>query len=138
MGLLAHEMAVAPDYAARFVNVHVGSHKGAGAAFGIARVADGIARTLDAAAAAGPAGAAAAPQLVLENSAGSGDGIGASIEELEAILAAVAARGVPEARAGDLPRHGARLGRRPRHRDGTRASTPWWPRSTPGSGSTGW
>ena len=46
VALLAHEMAVAPDYGARFVNVHVGSHKGAGVAFGIARVADGIARVL--------------------------------------------------------------------------------------------
>ncbi len=37
---------------------------------------------------------------MLENSAGSGDGIGTSIEELEAIFEAVAARGVPAERVG--------------------------------------
>ena len=37
---------------------------------------------------------------MLENSAGSGDGIGTSIEELEAIFEAVAARGVPAGRVG--------------------------------------
>ena len=46
VALLAHELAAAPDYGARFVNVHVGSHKGAGVAAGIARVADGVARVL--------------------------------------------------------------------------------------------
>ena len=121
VALLAHELLVAPGYGARFVNVHVGSHKGAGTAFGVSRVADGIARVLSEtpwADADGPAeggssaggrgaggpGAAAAdrapggPLLVLENSAGSGDGIGARLDELEAIFEAAAARGVPEAR----------------------------------------
>jgi deoxyribonuclease-4 len=100
VALLAHELAVAPDYGARFVNVHVGSHKGAGVAAGIARVAEGVERVL-AEAGGGPAardGGTTAPLLVLENSAGSGDGIGTSLEELEAILEAVAARGVPAAR----------------------------------------
>jgi deoxyribonuclease-4 len=132
VALLAHELAVAPDYGARFVNVHIGSHKGSGVAAGVARVADGVARVLaqsDGAAAnapgapTGPSGrptappesanapllagardavpeSANAPLLVLENSAGSGDGIGASLEELEAILEAVAARGVPAGRVG--------------------------------------
>ena len=124
VALLAHELAVAPGYGARFVNVHVGSHKGAGVAAGIARVADGVARVLaeDAGAArvlAGspgglqapggleapgaaraPVGPPEAPLLVLENSAGSGDGIGASLEELEAIFEAIAARGVPAHRLG--------------------------------------
>jgi deoxyribonuclease-4 len=93
VALLAHELAVAPDYGARFVNVHVGSHKGAGVAAGVARVAEGVDRAL-----AEGSAQADGPLLVLENSAGSGDGIGTSLEELEAILDAVAARGVPAGR----------------------------------------
>jgi deoxyribonuclease-4 len=93
--LLAHEMAVAPDYGARFVNVHVGSHKGAGFAFGVQRVADAVARVLD-----GVPEGPEAPRLVLENSAGGGDGIGLSVDELERILEAAAARGVPGERLG--------------------------------------
>ena len=102
VALLAHELAVAPDYGARFVNVHVGSHKGAGVAAGVARVADGVARVLaDVPGGAQTAGSpVCAPLLVLENSAGSGDGVGATLEELEAILEAVAARGVPPGRVG--------------------------------------
>ena len=109
VALLAHELAVAPDYGARFVNVHIGSHKGSGVAAGIARVADGVARVL-AEAGGGTATAAGSPDpqvesenpplLVLENSAGSGDGIGTTFDELEAILEAVAARGVPAGRVG--------------------------------------
>jgi len=100
VALLAHELAVAPDYGARFVNVHVGSHKGAGVAAGIARVAEGVDRVLAEAGGGATArdGGTTAPLLVLENSAGSGDGIGTSLEELEAILEAAAARGVPAAR----------------------------------------
>jgi deoxyribonuclease-4 len=89
LALLASEMSVAPGYGARFVNVHVGSHRGAGTEAGIARVADGIAQVL-AQASAGPG----APVLVLENSAGSGDGLGVSVEELALILEAAEARGV--------------------------------------------
>jgi len=102
VALLAHELALAPDYGARFVNVHIGSHKGAGVEAGVARVADGVARVL-----AGipggvetPVGSSDALLLVLENSAGSGDGIGATLEELEAIFEAVAALGVPADRLG--------------------------------------
>ena len=87
--LLAHELAVAPGYGARFVNVHVGSHKGSGVEAGIARVAGGVARALGA-----TPGHPGAPMLVLENSAGSGDGLGTTVEELERILEAAAARGV--------------------------------------------
>jgi deoxyribonuclease IV len=100
VALLAHEMEVAPDYGARFVNVHVGSHKGAGVAAGIARLAEGVSRVLDQAPASGPGAAPARPLLVLENSAGGGGGIGVSVAELEAILEAIAARGVPESAVG--------------------------------------
>jgi deoxyribonuclease-4 len=102
VALLAHELAAAPSFGARFVNVHVGSHKGAGVEAGVARVADGIARVLEGV----PTGAEVAvglpdaPLLVLENSAGSGDGIGVNLEELEAIFEAVAIRGIAAGRVG--------------------------------------
>ncbi len=115
--LLAQEMAVAPGFGARFVNVHVGSHKGAGVDFGVARVADAVVRVLERAdaiaasraedrpCAAEAPGADAAPiadggqdlggpLLVLENSAGSGGGLGVTVEELERILDAAAGRGI--------------------------------------------
>lgn len=95
IALLAHEMEAAPGYAARFVNVHVGSHKGAGVEVGIGRVADGVARVLEA-----TGGGSTAPLLVLENSAGSGDGLGTTVEELARILDAAAARGVAAERLG--------------------------------------
>jgi len=95
LAVLAHELAVAPGYGARFVNVHIGSHRGTGVAAGIARVADGIARLLEMA----PTGPGA-PILVLENTAGSGAGLGASVEELARILEASTARGVDPAGLG--------------------------------------
>jgi deoxyribonuclease-4 len=93
--LLAHELAVAPAYGARFVNVHLGSHKGAGPEAGIEQAADGIARAL--AEAPEPPGG---PLLVLENSAGGGGGLGTAVEEIARILDAVAARGGPAERVG--------------------------------------
>jgi deoxyribonuclease-4 len=93
--VLSREMAVAPAYGARFVNVHVGSHRGAGVEAGIARVAEGVARVL----AETPRGADEAT-LVLENSAGGGDGLGTSVDELARILYAIEARGVTSGRVG--------------------------------------
>jgi deoxyribonuclease-4 len=106
--LLANELRHAPTFGARFVNVHIGSHLGLGAAAGIARLADGIERTLRAAdppspserAAAGDAPGAPPTMLVLENSAGSGGGLGTSVDELAWIAAAVSALGIPDARIG--------------------------------------
>ncbi len=95
LGVLSRELAVAPAYGARFVNVHVGSHRGAGIEAGIARVADGVARVL----AETPSGPDAAT-LVLENSAGGGDGLGTSVDELARILDAIEARGVAPGRVG--------------------------------------
>jgi len=95
VGVLSRELAVAPAYGARFVNVHVGSHRGAGIEAGIARLADGVARVLGEA----PGGRDAAT-LVLENSAGSGDGLGTSVDELARILDAIAARGIAADRVG--------------------------------------
>ncbi|HZL32792.1 MAG TPA: TIM barrel protein, partial [Verrucomicrobiae bacterium] len=44
--VLRHELAVAPSFGARFVNVHMGSHKGTGLEDGIERIAAGIATAL--------------------------------------------------------------------------------------------
>ena len=93
--MLGHELRVAPTFGARFVNVHIGSHGGAGVDAGIARLADAVTRavgdiddTPDSA------------MLVLENSAGSGYGLGVDIDELAAIATALADRGVPRHRVG--------------------------------------
>ncbi len=109
IGVLARELEVAPAYGARFVNVHVGSHRGAGVAAGIERIADGVARVFEPRELAVHGGNieedgvdAGSPSvtLTLENSAGSGDGLGTTIDELARILEAIAARGVPDARVG--------------------------------------
>ena len=91
--ILAHELRTAPAYGARFVNVHTGSHMAAGSDAGIERLADGVAMAL---AEVDPAPDAAV--LVLENSAGGGSAVGATLEELAAIARAIEARGVPRER----------------------------------------
>jgi deoxyribonuclease-4 len=88
--VLHHELTVAPAFGARFVNVHTGSHKGSGLDAGIERIASGIATVLGDL----PDGPEAAI-LVLENTAGGGGGIGVDVDEMAAVLTAVAARGVP-------------------------------------------
>ena len=95
--LMRHELAHAPDFSARFVNVHTGSHRGSGVASGIARRVEGLElATVDLATgdSAGSIGSSHAPLVVLENSSGAGDAIGVTIEELAAILDAAAARGI--------------------------------------------
>lgn len=101
IALLADELRVAPGFRARYVNVHVGSHRESGTDAGIARVAEGIARVLEAANADGGSTLDGdAPMLVLENSAGSGFGLGTDIAELAAIADAVAGRGVRRDQVG--------------------------------------
>lgn len=88
--VLTHELRMAPAFGARFVNVHIGSHRGSGPAAGVARVADGVARAL------GEAGDGVdAAVLVLENSAGGGSGLGATVDGIGDVLDAIDARGVP-------------------------------------------
>jgi deoxyribonuclease-4 len=77
------------------VNVHIGSHRGTGVEAGALRVAETVARAVDRAAAAGGGLDAI---LSLENSAGSGFGLGANVAELAAVLAAIEARGLPRDR----------------------------------------
>ncbi|HEY8922339.1 MAG TPA: deoxyribonuclease IV [Candidatus Limnocylindria bacterium] len=78
---LAYEMQRAPAYGATLVNTHIGSHRGDGRARGIARLAANISAVL--------AGSPEGVRLVLENSAGGGDTLGGTLEELAAILEAV-------------------------------------------------
>ena len=89
--VLRHELIHAPAFGARFINVHAGSHRGAGVEAGIARLVEGLSKAL-ADAPDGPD----APLVVIENSSGGGDGIGVSIVQLAAVLDAAAARGVSE------------------------------------------
>lgn len=93
--MLVHELRGATAFDARFVNAHIGSHRGAGVADGVTRVADTVDRVL-AEVEDGPDAA----MLVLENSAGSGWGVGTSVDELASIADAIDARGVSPARVG--------------------------------------
>jgi deoxyribonuclease-4 len=95
IGVLTRELEVAPAFGARFVNVHIGSHRGTSAEAGVARVAEGVERVLGGV----PDGEDSAI-LVLENAAGSGDAIGTTLDELGAILAAIDGRGMPPERVG--------------------------------------
>jgi deoxyribonuclease IV len=97
--VLTSDLVAAPTFAARFVNVHIGSHRGAGLEAGIARLAEGLAAVLAQAEATRTADGPPA-MIVLENSPGSGFGIGSNVTELAAICAAVADRGIPRERVG--------------------------------------
>jgi deoxyribonuclease-4 len=93
VAVLAHELVTAQAYGAALVNVHIGSHRGTGAAAGAERVATTLARVFDAVGDRAPD-----PRISLENSAGGGFGLGSTVEELALVLAAVEARGVPRDR----------------------------------------
>jgi deoxyribonuclease-4 len=87
--VLRHELIHAPAFGARFINVHAGSHRGAGVEAGVARLVDGLAKAL----AEVPDGPGA-PLVVVENSSGGGDSIGVSVEQLAAVLETATARGL--------------------------------------------
>ncbi len=91
---VSNELRVAQQYGADFVVMHIGSHRGGGRDTGIARLVDGLRLVLDQTAGQGM------PRLVLENSAGSGDGIGASLEDLADILDAATTGGLELGRLG--------------------------------------
>lgn len=92
VALMRHELQHAPQFGARFVNVHVGSHRGAGVDAGIRRLVDGLQQTMDGS--DPPSARPSAPMVVLENSSGGGYAVGATIEELALVLDAAAARGL--------------------------------------------
>jgi len=93
--ILAGELRGAPSFRARFVNVHIGSHRGTGIPTGTERVAEGVRRSL-AEVDDGPDSA----MLVLENSVGGGWGLGTNVEELAGIAEAAERAGVPRHRLG--------------------------------------
>jgi deoxyribonuclease-4 len=95
IGVLAHDLRAAPGFAARFLNVHIGSHLGSGVDVGIARLAKGLRLAL-AEVDDGPD----ATMVVLENAAGGGYGLGRDVTELAAIADAIEARGIGPERVG--------------------------------------
>jgi deoxyribonuclease-4 len=96
---MVHELVVGRAYGAQNVVMHVGSHNGLERSAGIERLIRGLAAVLAQADreadAQGPL-----PRLVLENAAGTGDGIGSSLEDLAEILTSADAAGVPLNRLG--------------------------------------
>jgi deoxyribonuclease-4 len=92
VGLLRHELELASAFAARFVNVHVGSHRGAGVDQGIRRLVDGLDRVTDGLPSAGTDDRVLL--IALENSSGGGFAIGAPIEELAMVLDTATSRGL--------------------------------------------
>ena len=92
---LAAELRMGWAYGAHAVNVHVGSHMRQGPEQGIRQAGLGLARVL------AKAGAAPGmPLIVLENSAGQGDGLGADLAELASILESAARAGADVERIG--------------------------------------
>lgn len=96
---MARELVVGRAYGAQHVVMHIGSHNGLERADGIARLVRGLQAALKEADAQA-SGDGPLPRLVLENAAGTGDGIGSSLEDLAEILAAADVRGVPLERLG--------------------------------------
>ena len=86
---LVHELQRAPAYGASIVNAHIGSHRGEGREIGLRQIASRVGMVL----AEAPPGV----RLVLENSAGGGDMLGSTMEELAHILDAA-----PAAASGQL------------------------------------
>jgi deoxyribonuclease IV len=93
--MLTAELDTAPSFGARFVNVHIGSHRGSGVEVGIGRLVDGIEQAL-----ARSTGRAADTMLVLENSAGGGGGLGTTLDELALIRDGLAQRGIDRGHVG--------------------------------------
>lgn len=106
---LIAELRTASAWGAAYLNVHIGSHRGAGPEVGIARIAEAVRRVLlevpptHADPPPVPPGFQPrldGPLLVLENSAGGGDGLGGTVEELAAIQDAIVGLGADPARIG--------------------------------------
>jgi deoxyribonuclease-4 len=96
--LVSHELTTAAAYGARYLNIHAGSHHESGLDVGIRRLVEGLGRVF--ASSDVPLPNEGGPRLLLENSAGGGYGVALTIEELERILDAAAARGIAVERLG--------------------------------------
>jgi deoxyribonuclease-4 len=99
IALLAAEIGDAPELGARYVNVHIGSHRSSGVEVGVERLADGVVEAF-ARAATRVHDEGANATVLLENSSGGGWGLGANVTELAAIADAIDRRGVPADRVG--------------------------------------
>lgn len=77
VAMATEEVARCAQIGADYLVMHVGSHRGSGEAAGIARVAEALNRALE-----NPAGRV---MVLLENTAGSGQGLGYSFEQLQAM-----------------------------------------------------
>jgi deoxyribonuclease-4 len=86
--VVASELRAAGAFGARFVNVHIGSHRLTGVGDGIERFGEGVARVL-----ADVDNGPGAALLTFENAAGGGGVLGVSLEELEALLESIASHG---------------------------------------------
>jgi deoxyribonuclease-4 len=95
VSVLGTDLRMAPQFGARFLNVHIGSHLGAGVPSGITRLAEGLRLAL-----AEVEAAPDAPMVVLENSAGGGFGLGTDLTELAAIADKIASTGIDRGRIG--------------------------------------
>jgi deoxyribonuclease-4 len=95
--LLASELAAAPGFGATLVNVHIGSHGGAGVEAGIRAIVGVVS---EARAIAASSGATEPPLLILENSAGGGFGMGIDVAELAAIARACDDAGLDDRAVG--------------------------------------
>lgn len=92
---VAGELEAGRAYGAAFVNFHVGSHRNSTPDDGIRRVGRGLAAALQEL-----PNDRETPLLILENSAGTGDGIGSTVTDLARILEAAVRAGVDERRIG--------------------------------------
>lgn len=95
VSILGHDLRAAPGFLARYFNIHIGSHMDTGVDVGVERVAEGLRLAL-AEVDDGPD----STMVVLENTAGSGYGLGVNVAELAAIAEALDGRGVPPERVG--------------------------------------
>ncbi|MDO8736974.1 MAG: deoxyribonuclease IV [Thermoleophilia bacterium] len=91
--LLKKTMERAAALSCEYVVVHLGSRRGTSADAALASLVDGICRLGDEICGKGP-GVRAGPMLLMENSAGAGETVGSTFEELAAILDAAKQRGV--------------------------------------------
>ena len=84
LALYREEYARVGRLRAQYLVTHVGSHRGQGEPAGMARVAEALNRTLD--------GADSSVMILLENTAGSGQGLGYTFEQLAVIRGRVEAK----------------------------------------------